>query len=527
MWATAGVWQAQPERINIMANHRSSRWIKWIVILLVLGGATAGAVWYFGSDHDDVPQYQTAVVTRGDLTQVVTASGQLNPVVNVQVGSQVSGNIQKLYADFNSLVESNQVVAQLDPATFQASVHQAEGDLANANAALELAQINATRASELFTNSLIPKSDYDKSAADLHQAEAQVKIKEAALERARVDLARCTIYAPVDGIVISRNVDVGQTVAASMNAPTLFVIANDLSKMQIDSNVSEADVGTVEEAQNVTFTVDAFPNRTFTGKVVQIRNSPITVQNVVTYDTVIGVSNPDLKLKPGMTATISITTAQRKGVLKIPNSALRFKPPEPSTNQNFFARLLGKIAGESNSDKSRASSETNIIRVASAGGTNHVETPENAPRPLTGNEPPEELARRVREMRERGEELPPELRAKLCELYQSGALQRPAGGPGGGPGMGGAPGARPRAAQPSSRTVYTLNTNATAGTSEVALRPQPVRIKTGISDGAYTEVTDGLNEGDRVITSVKLPQAQAATPPPSGTSPFGGGRRGF
>src|SRR2546430_8487518 len=307
-----------------MAKEGSSR-IKWLVMLVVLAVLIGGLFWHFNSDHFEAPQYQTSVVTRGDLTQTVTANGTLNPVVNIQVGSQISGNILKLYADFNSLVKSNQVVAQLDSATFQANVHQAEGDLANANAGLELAKVNASRSAELLKNNLVAQSDNDKAVADLHQAEAQVKIKEAALERARVDLAHCTIYAPVDGIVISRNVDVGQTVAASMNAPTIFVIANDLSKMQIDANVSEADVGTVEEGQGASFTVDAFPNRTFTGKVTQIRNSPITVKNVVSYDTIIEVSNPDLKLKPGMTATISIITAQRSGVLKVPHASLRFK----------------------------------------------------------------------------------------------------------------------------------------------------------------------------------------------------------
>src|SRR5512137_636695 len=268
-----------------MASNGKSRWSKWIFLLLLVGAA-AGGVMYFREDHTEPPQYQTAAVTRGDLNQVVTASGQLNPVLNVQVGSQISGNIAKLFADYNSLVKSNQVVAQLDPSIFQASVHQAEGDLANAKAALELQQVQTRRSESLFKDRLISQSEYDTSVAALHQAEAQVQIKQASLERAKVDLAHCTIFAPVDGIVISRNVDVGQTVAASMNAPVLFQIANDLAKMQIDANVSEADVGTVEEGQNVSFTVDAYPNRTFIGRVVQIRNSPITVQNVVTYDTV-------------------------------------------------------------------------------------------------------------------------------------------------------------------------------------------------------------------------------------------------
>ena len=272
--------------------------------------------------------YQTVPVTRGPITQAVTATGTLNPVQNVQVGSQVSGNIQKLFADFNSTVKAGEVIAQIDPVVFQASVNQADGDLANARAALELAQINETRTQALVAKQNSAQSDLDQATANLHQAEANVKIKQGALEKAQADLDHCTITSPIDGIVISRNVDVGQTVAASLQAPVIFTIANDLSKMQIDANVAEADVGGVTIDQEVDFTVDAFPTRTFQGKVVQVRNAPITVQNVVTYDTVIGVSNQDQKLKPGMTANVSIVAAHRDDAVKIPNSALRFRMPD-------------------------------------------------------------------------------------------------------------------------------------------------------------------------------------------------------
>ncbi len=495
-----------------MANNRKSGWAKWLWLVVLLGGV-AGGVLYFRKDHTAAPQYQTVPVTRGDVTQVVTASGTLNPVVNVQVGSQISGNIVKLYADWNSLVTSNQVVAQLDPSVSQAAVHQAEGDLANANASLELQQVQAKRSKELFENKLVSASDYDTALASLHQAEAQVKIKQAALERSRLDLAHCTIYAPVDGIVISRSVDVGQTVAASMNAPVLFQIANDLSKMQIDANVSEADVGNVENGQNVSFTVDAYPNRTFTGEVVQIRNSPVTVQNVVTYDTVIGVTNADFKLKPGMTATVSITTAESTNVLKIPNAALRFRPPAPSTNQTLVARLLAKMG----LGKEAEPAATNAVRVASAGGTNTVAAAENGPSALTGNEPPEELMRRVREMRARGEEPSPEIRAKLRELFQSGALQR--GGGGGRPGNGG--GASRSRSMPAWRTIYVLETNTPPGGGDPIEVPRPVRVRTGITDGSYTEISAGSKEGDRVVTSVRLAQSED-TAAPAGQSPFGG-----
>jgi HlyD family secretion protein len=498
-----------------MAKDGKSRWSKWILILVVLGAAVGG-VMYFKNDHTEAPQYQTAAVTRGDLTQAVTASGTLNPVLNVQVGSQISGNIAKLFADFNSLVKSNQVVAQLDPAIFQASVHQAEGDLANARASLELQQVEAKRSKTLFDSKLVSNSDYDQAIASLHQAEAMVKIKQAALERSKLDLDHCTIYAPVDGIVISRNVDVGQTVAASMNAPVLFQVANDLAKMQIDANVSEADVGTVEEGQNVNFTVDAYPSRTFIGRVVQIRNSPVTVQNVVTYDTVIGVTNADFKLKPGMTATVSITTAQRTNVLKIPNVALRFKPTEPSTNQTLVARLLAKV-GLGKEPKTGA---TNAVQVAKAGGTNQLATAEGAAPPLTGNEPPEVLNRRVQEMRDRGEKVSPEIQAKLREYRQSGAIQRT--GQGGQPGGGGS-GSRPRSA-PAWRSIYVLTTNTPAGGGDPVIKPEAVRVRVGITDTStsYTEVIDGLKEGDPVITAVKLPATQAAAPAPAGQSPFGG-----
>lgn len=297
--------------------------------------------------------YQVTAVSRGRIIQAVTATGTLNPVVNVQVGSQVSGNIAKLFADFNSQVKAGQVVAQIDPALFQATVTQAEGDLASAQAGLELAKVNANRTQELFAKKNSSQADLDQAMANLHQAEANVKIKQGALDKAKADLEHCAITSPVDGVVISRNVDVGQTVAASLQAPVIFTIANDLTKMQIDSNVAEADVGAVVIDQTVDFTVDAFPNRTFHGKVVQVRNAPITVQNVVTYDTVIGVSNPDLKLKPGMTANVSIIVAHRDDALQIKNAALRYRPadaPTPSETRASSAKS-GTAAGSASSPK--------------------------------------------------------------------------------------------------------------------------------------------------------------------------------
>src|SRR5213075_1526594 len=320
------------------------RFYSWLAII---GGLLFIAFVVRECRNSGAATYQTATVTRGPITQAVTATGTLNPVVNVQVGSQVSGNIAKLFADFNSQVKAGQVVAQIDPALFQAPVTQAEGDLANAQAALELARVNAKRTQDLFARKTSSQADLDQAMANLHQAEANVKIKQGALDKAKADLEHCTITSPIDGVVISRNVDVGQTVAASLQAPVIFQIANDLTKMQIDSNVAEADVGVLEVGQDVDFTVDAFPMRTFHGKVVQVRNAPITVQNVVTYDTVIGVSNPDMKLKPGMTANVSIVIAHKDDALQIKNAALRYRPPDatPVETRRTGTSRTGRPAG--------------------------------------------------------------------------------------------------------------------------------------------------------------------------------------
>src|SRR6266481_4056755 len=302
--------------------------MKWIIILLILAGIGGFGWWYYQSKHEAAPEYQTVQVTRGDLTQVVTATGQLGPVLNVQVGSQISGIVKKLFADFNSVVKSNQVIAEIDPSTYDINVLKADAGLANSKANLALAEVQAHRAGELYTNNLISGSDYDIAHAQMLQAKAQVQSDEASLKNAKVQLSYCTIYAPVDGVVISRNVDVGQTVAASFNTPTLFLIANDLTKMQIDALVSEADIGGAAVGQNVNFSVDAYPYRIFRGKVSQIRYGAITNQNVINYDCVIEVNNSDLKLLPGMTANVSIIIAVKENTLKIPNAALRFRPPE-------------------------------------------------------------------------------------------------------------------------------------------------------------------------------------------------------
>jgi HlyD family secretion protein len=368
-----------------------------VVVLAGIAAASATVGYFYYRQHQLPARYLTARVERGRIAMTVNATGTVNAIVTVQVGSQVSGNIQQLFVDYNSPVTANQIIAQIDPAPFETRVSQVRAALASAQAAVQVAQatvenskaaVDTARANgesakaniekakvtltdakrtlgrnqELLRRALIAQSDmdaaqtaYDSAVAQLQSsqaqseaavgqlksASAQARLAEAqyaaslaqaeqaraALQAAELDLAHTTIRSPVNGVVVSRNVDVGQTVAASLQAPTLFLIAQDLTRMQVDTNVSEADIGHLCEGQRATFTVDAYPNTTFAGQVVQVRNAPITIQNVVTYDAVIEVPNPDLKLKPGMTANVTFVIAERTDVLKVPNAALRFQMP--------------------------------------------------------------------------------------------------------------------------------------------------------------------------------------------------------
>jgi HlyD family secretion protein len=335
-----------------MAKNRGHRWGPFLTIVAVLLLAAAGgASWRFKSHAEEGPKYTTEKVGRGDLTQTVTATGTLNPVVNVTVGSQVSGRVCKLYVDYNSTVKSNQVIAEIDPVTYEAAVEQARADLASSKANAELQGVEAKRSTELFKDKLVSSSDHDTAVATFHEAQATVQIKEALLHTAEANLGYCKIISPVDGVVISRAVELGQTVASSFNTPTLFQIANDLTKMQIDTAVDEADIGRVKKGDNVDFTVDAYPNRTFHGAITQVRNAPTTVNNVVTYDTVIGVTNSDYSLKPGMTASVSIVAARRHQVLEIPNSALRFQPPDMPAVETNTVSAAGHNSNSSQREK--------------------------------------------------------------------------------------------------------------------------------------------------------------------------------
>jgi HlyD family secretion protein len=314
----------------------------FIVIGAILIAGGLGLYLYKRRDGEGATNFVTAALSRGRIEAKVTATGTVSPLVNVQVGSQISGRVAALYADFNSPVKKGQVIAKLDTALLEAAVEQskatlaaADGNLAKARAQAVDASRQATRSKELLDKKLVAQADADTADANRLAADAAVKAAEgqcelakAGLSQARINLQYATIYSPINGVVISRSVDVGQTVAASLQAPVLFQIAEDLQKMQVDTSVAESDVGKITSGMEAVFTVDAYPTERFKGKVRQIRNAPSNVQNVVTYDAVVDVANPEFKLKPGMTANISFVYADHKDVLRMPAAALRFQMPD-------------------------------------------------------------------------------------------------------------------------------------------------------------------------------------------------------
>lgn len=313
--------------------------VVWVGVALVALGV-GGAAWFQRLHADPKVSYVTVPADRGRISAKVTATGTLSALVTVQVGSQVSGRLQAVMVDFNAPVRKGQVLAKLDPQLFQAALEQAEAGYMAAQSTLTKNEVQAAAASRLLARNqllaarhLIAPADLDTAqanadaaAAEVKVANASVRLAKASLHQAEVNLAYTTIHSPIDGVVIARNVDVGQTVAASLQAPTLFLLAQDMRKLQVDASVAEADVGKLSANTPAEFSVDAYPNDRFTGTVRQIRNAPQTSQNVVTYDTVIDVSNPDLKLKPGMTANVTFSYAERKNALRVGNAALRFRP---------------------------------------------------------------------------------------------------------------------------------------------------------------------------------------------------------
>ena len=444
----------------------------WLIVgLVVVAIAVFAAFQFKGADK---PQYFTVKVDRGDVREVVEATGTINAVTTVQVGSQVSGTISHLFADFNSKVKKGQLIAQIEPSLFEGTLLQAKADLANARANLLTAKANLEKAQ---ATALQTKADYDRTVnltkegvmspqqldlakanadsatasvsggqAQVTQAAAQVQQKEAAVTVAQTNLNYTSIHAPIDGTVIARNVDVGQTVAASLQAPTLFTIAQDLTKMQVYASTDESDVGMIRTGQVVNFKVDAYPKDTFSGRVSQVRMNATTVQNVVTYNTVIDFDNPDTKLFPGMTAYITIPVASAKNVLRVPNGALRYKPDMKPEEIRALYQKYGLTSGE----QARAAGSGDAAGTGAAG----------------------------RQARAQG--------------AQGGAGDME----------------QTRAPRMDISIVWKLLPDKSL---------EPVKIRTGITDHTVTEVAQVLNgqanEGDQLVTGAVSPTASTARPP--------------
>jgi HlyD family secretion protein len=524
----------------------------WIVALMLVVAAAASGAWFYTQGRGNTPRFRTAKVERGPLTATVSATGTLNAVVTVQVGSQVSGQIKELFADFNSQVKRNQLVARIDPEKFQAAVAQARAqvdaakanvlnqralvektraDLANTQAALAVAKAQTAKAQvavldsrrtlarnqDLRKKGFIAQADEDTAqaahdsavaqaesakaqedaqASQIRSAEAQLRVteaqlqaaianvtqQEAGLRQAQVDLDHTEIRAPVDGVVVSRTVDVGQTVAASLQAPTLFTIAQDLTQMQVETNVDEADVGRIREGLRATFTVDSFANQTFTGEVMQVRKAPQVLQNVVTYNVVISARNPELKLLPGMTANVRLVVAQKEGVLKVPNAALRFRLPGDDS-----APVRGGGPGLTGGGAPQSAEQVRERLTKSLGLTAEQQAKLEpvlqdtgqkmrglAARGLSDSERRVE-AQRIREAsREQIRAiLTPEQRAKYDSELSDAQLARQ-----------GAVSGR----------VFSLGQGG---------KPTPVVVQTGITDGNFTEILGGdLKDGQEIITGV-------------------------
>ncbi|MBK9243869.1 MAG: efflux RND transporter periplasmic adaptor subunit [Burkholderiales bacterium] len=481
-----------------------------IAAVIVAVAAAAAAYYWTSRDAKQAPTYRFARVERGPLTATVAASGTLNPVTSVQVGTQVSGQVKELFVDFNSPVKAGQLIARIDPETFQYRVRQNEADLEAARAAVARAQVSLvnaqrelSRTRELVQREFVSPADLDRAQAQFDLAKAEVNNVQAVvaqraaqLASARVDLARTEIRAPVDGVVIKRSVDVGQTVAASLQAPELFVIARDLRDMQVETSIDEADVGRMRVGQRATFTVDAFPGRTFSGEVRQVRKSAQTVQNVVTYTVLVSAANPDGQLMPGMTANVRIVTDTRESVLKVANAALRFRPPGESAapadaraaaeappaggGGAQMQQLRERLVAELKLDEAQQARVQAIFEQMRGRFTSLRELPEEA----RGKA----MATARAEMRAGIEEvLKPEQKPLFAQIMAE---------------------ATGRSGQAGRGRLWVLDDG----------RPKAIDVRTGLTDGSSTEVSGtGIDEGREVISAIQggasaAPAARSGAP---------------
>ena len=483
-----------------------------VLVTLVVLSIAAAAYWLFLRDDTGEYAYRTEAITRGAIEKVVRATGTINPIQTVKVGSQVSGTVSKLFVDFNARVKAGQIVAVIDSTFLSASVREAEANLQRSTAQLNEADRAFKRTKELFSKDLVSQADLDAALTTFETSNAQLRQTEAALERARVNLRYAVIRSPIDGIVVSRDVDVGQTVAASLQAPQLFAIANDLSRMQVEASVDEADIGQIDTGQTATFTVDAYPEENFEGRVMQVRLSPINVQNVVTYTVIIEVSNVGMKLRPGMTATASILIDRRDDVLRLPAVAARFQPP---------ADVLEAYNREAADDSSGGGGR---------GGEYRSDVARADERPRDGAGPgADSSGRRAQGERRSNRGEGPGGRSGGREGRQGG--QERSGWTGGGgqgaPRQGGGEGWQRAGGmrRASLATVWVL------GEGDKLRR---VTVRTGLSDQRYVElIGDRLKEGEKVILGVSggapgAGQQRSGSPfQPQMGGPQGGQRRGM
>jgi len=444
-------------------------WVVGATVVVIVGGGA----YYLARAKSDVPKYHSVAADSGTVTATVTATGTLSAVTTVAVGSQVSGIISKLYVDFNSHVKKGQLLAELDPTPFLEALDQQRANLLKAQSDLRLAEVSLTRQKKLRDLQLIAASDYDTAVAQRDDAAAVVKQTEAALKQAETNVTYTKIKAPIDGVVVDREYNVGQTVAASFQAPLIFSIAQDLTKMQVLTNIDEADVGGIKVGQNASFSVDAYPDQTFRGAVAQIRLSTQTVQNVVTYPVMLDVPNLDGKLMPGMTANVIVPVDTRRDTLRVPNAALRFKPD---------AADVLKTPGDNTAAAGGAGAAAGADAGAGAGAG--TATGAGGPGAAAG-----------------GPGAPGGAGAAAGGGPGGGGANRGAGGPGGASGRPGGSGRRTGANR--SAVIYV----AIAGSNKL----RPVHVVTSITDGTYTAVrSKDLKPGDPVVIGLQTARAGTA-----------------
>jgi HlyD family secretion protein len=526
---------------------------RFLLTVVVLGAIAVGAGAYYNYSRTPLePVISTASVTAGNVVDSVGATGTLQAVTTVQVGSQVSGIIQELHADFNSLVRKGQVIARLEPSLFETQIEQAranliraEADLERLRVTLEDARTKLKRAQDLSARQLIPQSELEtaevtvrSTEAQIRSSEAQVTQAQASLNQNQVNLEHTVIAAPIDGIVVSRSVDVGQTVAASMQAPVLFLLAADLADMQVIANIDESDVGRIRPGQRVSFRVDAYPAEDFVGTVTQVRLEPIIEQNVVTYATVIDVPNPELKLKPGMTANVNIEVASAMNTLRVPNAALRFRPTD-----DIFAALGQLPPGEREDARRGSGAPSNAV----ASGVAAPDSGAPGPQVAEGGGRRGGRGGGRGNFAERLQNMSPEEREQALERMRARGFDPTAvggGGDRGGATRGGNGGGRASAAatvrDPEATTIDALfgPLAPVESTGRVwvmeAGELRPIRVRLGVTDGSATALIEGdLEAGDDLVTNISTGTEAASTPNAGGiANPFaqpqrGRGRGGF